>query len=232
MPVKIAVCDDSGADVRMIAALTREWADARNTAVRISSFSSAEAFLFQWEEEKDFDLLLLDIEMEKMDGVTLARRIRKENEAVQIVFITGYMEYIAEGYEVAALHYLLKPIDARKFFAVLDRAMEKIARGERFLMLSTAEETVKVPLREIRYLDVRRNYTTVHAKKDYTVKRTLSELSGSLDGCFFRAGRSLTVNLEYIRRVTRTEMYLSDGTVLPMPAGQYDAINRAIIAYS
>ena len=110
MPVRIAVCDDSGADARMIAAMTREWADARDTAVRISSFSSAEAFLFQWEEEKDFDLLLLDIEMEKMDGVTLARRIRKENEAVQIVFITGYMEYIAEGYEVAALHYLLKPV--------------------------------------------------------------------------------------------------------------------------
>ena len=231
MPVKIAVCDDSGADVRMIAALTREWADARNTAVRISSFSSAEAFLFQWEEEKDFDLLLLDIEMEKMDGVTLARCIRKENEAVQIVFITGFMEYISEGYDVAALHYLLKPLDARKFHAVLDRAMEKIARGERFLMISTAEETVKVPLREIRYLDVRKNYTTVHAKRDYTVKRTLRELSDGLDGRFIRAGRSMTVNLEYIRRVTRTEVYLSDGTVLPMPAGQYDAINRAIIAY-
>ena len=58
-------------------------------------------------KEKDFDILLLDIEMGDMDGVTMAKKIRKDNETVQIVFITGYSDYIADGYDVQALHYLI-----------------------------------------------------------------------------------------------------------------------------
>ena len=57
---------------------------------------TAEAFLFAYDEDKNFDLLLLDVEMGGMDGVTMARRVRAENSAVQIVFITGYTDYIAE----------------------------------------------------------------------------------------------------------------------------------------
>lgn len=53
--------------------------------------------------------------------------MRQENEAVQIVFITGYSDYIAEGYDVAALHYLVKPVSREKLFAVLDRAWESTA---------------------------------------------------------------------------------------------------------
>lgn len=63
--------------------------------------SSAESFLFCYDEESDFDILLLDIEMDGMDGVSLAKKLRESNETVQIIFITGYSDYIAEGYEVA-----------------------------------------------------------------------------------------------------------------------------------
>lgn len=72
---------------------------------------SAEKFLFHYADDKAWDILLLDIEMGAMDGVTMAKRVRQDNEAVQIVFITGYSDYIAEGYEVAALHYLMKPVN-------------------------------------------------------------------------------------------------------------------------
>ena len=116
---KIAVCDDSAADMEYIQTLVREWAGER--CVQVKGFPSAEAFLFQYEEEKDFDILLLDIEMAEMDGVSLARRIRRDNTGVQIVFITGYSDYIADGYDVEALHYLLKPVKKEQFFQVLDR---------------------------------------------------------------------------------------------------------------
>ena len=105
---KIAICDDSQADTEYLTTLVKEWAKDR-TAI-IKTFPSAEAFLFNYAEEKDFDILLLDIEMGKMDGVTMAKVIRQDNESVQIVFITGYSEYIADGYDVAALHYLIKPV--------------------------------------------------------------------------------------------------------------------------
>ena len=227
--IRIAICDDQWKDSEYISALVREWAERQKVSVQMELFPSAEAFLFQYEERKDWDLLLLDIEMAQMDGVSLAKAIRQDNEAVQIVFITGYSEYIAEGYEVAALHYLMKPVKPEKLFAVLDRAAEKLRQNEGYLTVQTTEETIRAPFYAIRYLDVQKNYVTVHAQADYTVKRTLSEIEAELDRRFFRIGRSCIVNLDSVRRVTRTDVFLSDGTVLPLPRGAYEPLNRAII---
>ena len=186
--------------------------------------------MFNYAEEKDFDILLLDIEMGKMDGVTMAKAIRQDNESVQIVFITGYSEYIADGYDVAALHYLIKPVKKEQLWSVLDRASERLKKNEKELLLKTADETVVMPVREIRYLDVQQNYVTVHGKVDVTVKRTLGEFEKELDERFFRLGRSYIVNLTCVRRISKTEVILNDGSAIPLPRGQYDALNRAIIA--
>ena len=230
MPVRIAICDDSAADAAYVGALLDQWAAQRGLAVQAERFESAQAFLFHYEENKDYDVLLLDIEMPGMDGVSMARAIRRENEAVQIVFITGYSDYIAEGYDVAALHYLMKPVKTDKLFAVLDRAMEKCRRNERCLLLEMPGEMVRLPLYQIRYLEVRQNYVTIHAKADYTVKRPLAEFERELDEGFCRVGRAMIVNLRCVRRVTRTEVYLDDGAALPLPRGAYETLNRAIIA--
>ena len=195
-------------------------------------FPSAEAFLFRYAEDKDWDMLLLDIEMGTMDGVTMAKRVRQDNETVQIVFITGYSDYIAEGYEVAALHYLIKPVKLEKLRTVLDRALEKRKKDERCLNLEISGEMVRIPFYEIRFLDVYRNYVTVHAKKDYTVKHTLGDFEKELDERFCRVGRGMILNLKYIQRVTKTEVRLSDGTVLPLPRGAYEPLNRAIIVHT
>ena len=229
MTYKIAVCDDSDADRQYISALTRQWAARENHTVHLSMFPSAESFLFQYSQESDFDILLLDIEMGRMDGVTMAKELRRENETVQIVFITGYSDYIAEGYEVSALHYLMKPVSEEKLFSVLNRAAEKLRRNERVIHLEQGGEMVRVPVWQIRYADVQGNYVTVHAKEDYTVKMTLGELAEALDERFFRAGRSAVVNLTCVSRVTRTDIYLDNGSVIPLPRGAYEKINRAII---
>ena len=84
---------------------------------------------------------------------------------------------------------------------MLDRAAAKIRSDSRALMLECGGEIFRVPLYEIRYLDVEKNYTTVHAKRDYTVKKTLGALSDELDERFFRIGRAAIVNLSYVRRV-------------------------------
>lgn len=230
MAYRVAICDDSAQDGEFVKALLTQWASQRQVQVHPEVFSSGERFLFRYAEDKGWDILLLDIEMGHMDGVSLAKQIRRDNQAVQIVFITGYSDYIAEGYEVAALHYLMKPVSREKLFSVLDRALEKLGQNQRCLNLETGGELFRIPLYEIRYLDVRLNYVTVHAGKEYTVKRTLGEFEKELDSRFFRVGRSLILNLKYIRRVTKTEVFLSDGTVLPLPRGAYEPLNRAIIA--
>lgn len=229
MNCKIAICDDSSADRQYLSTLADRWAADRGHVIRTAFFSSAEEFLFHYAEEKDYDILLLDIEMGAMDGVTMARTLRRDNETVQIIFVTGYSDYIAEGYDVAALHYLMKPVREDKLFSVLDRAAEKLSRNETVLNFEVGGEMVRVPIYQIKYADVSGNYVTIHAAGEVTVKMALGELEGQLDRRFYRAGRSVIVNLTMISRVTKTEILLSDGTVVPLPRGAYEGVNRAII---
>lgn len=229
MRYKIAICDDCDVDRQYILNMVTLWGERSGHIVHIDAFSSVENFLFHYAEESDYDILLLDIEMGEMDGVTMAKKLRKENDTVQIVFITGYSDYILEGYEVAALHYLMKPVKTEKLCAVLDRAAQKLAKNEKVLNFEVAGEMIRVPIYQIRYADVFGNYVTIHASSDVTVKMTLSELEKQLDERFYRAGRSCIVNLSQISRVTKAEIKLSDGTAIPLPRGAYDGINRAII---
>lgn len=229
MNCTVAICDDAAADRDYLQALVKRWAADRGHRVELTLYPSAESFLFQYAEDKDVQILLLDIEMGPMDGVSLARTLRKENDAVQIVFITGYSDYIADGYEVEALHYLMKPVKEEKLFAVLDRAVEKLHSNQRTLLLELPGEVVRLPVYQIRSAEVQGNYVTIHAKTDCTVKMTLSELEAQLDDNFFRLGRSALVNLGCVARVSKTAVTLNDGTVLPLPRGAYERINRAII---
>ncbi|HBA63222.1 MAG TPA: DNA-binding response regulator [Lachnospiraceae bacterium] len=231
MAFHIAICDDEAASAEYIRKLTAKWAGEKGYAVEMELFPSAEAFLFQYEEEKKYDILLLDVEMGDMNGVELARKIRRGNREVQIVFITGYMEYISDGYEVEALHYLMKPVRPEKLGEVLTRAVEKLKKNEQALLLEGKDEMIRVPFYEIRYLEVQKNYVTVHAEEDYTVKRTLRELETELDDSFCRTGRSYLVNLQFVRRITRTEVILKDDTALPVSRGMYEPLNRAMIRY-
>ncbi len=232
MAYRVAICDDSIRDAEYVKKILCEWANLRGIEVSSRIFPSAENFLFYYAEDKLWDILLLDIEMDGMDGVTMAKEVRRENETVQIVFITGYSDYIAEGYEVAALHYLMKPVSTEKLMTVLDRALEKRKQNERCLNLEIGGEMVRIPFYEIRYLEVQLNYVTIHAKKNYTVKQTLGKFEKELDQRFARVGRSLILNLKFIQMVTRTEVFLSSGEKLPLPRGAYEALNRAIIKHT
>lgn len=230
MEYKIAICDDSQADRQYILDMVRRWALQKGHRVSADAYTCAENFLFHYAEKADYDILLLDIEMGAMDGVTLAKKLRQDNETLQIVFITGYSDYISEGYDVSALHYLMKPVKEEKLFSVLNRAAEKIARNEKVLTFDVGSEMVRIPIYQIRYAQVQGNYVTIYAGTETTVKMTLGDLALMLDERFYRVGRSYIVNLTQISRVTKSEIRLSGGTAIPLPRGAYDGVNRAIIS--
>lgn len=229
MNYKIAICDDSDVDRQYLSAFVSRWAVSVGHSVQIAMFASAEDFLFQYAEKSDYDILLLDIEMGSMDGVTMAKTLRKDNDTIQIIFITGYSDYISEGYEVAALHYLMKPVKQEKLFSVLDRAVEKLAKNEKVLNFEMSGEMVRIPIYQIRYAEVFGNYVTIHADDELKIKMSLGELERGLDDRFYRVGRSVIVNLTQISRVTKVEIKLNDGTAISLPRGAYDGVNRAII---
>ena len=228
MDYRVFLCDDSAEDAEYLLGFVENWASKRAYALELRQFPSAEALLFALEDEMP-DILLLDIEMHGMDGVQLARRVRERSEDAQIVFVTGYSDYIAEGYDVSALHYLMKPVNPEKLASVLDRAVARLLDRSRLLTLHTAEGVVRVPFREIVYIEARRNYVTVHAKAEYTEKKTLAAVEQELDDRFFRAGRSFILNLSHVRQVLKNEVLFSDGTKIPLSRGAYEPLNRAII---
>ncbi len=230
MRCKIAICDDFEQDAKYIASAVNKWAEKERILLDVEVFPSADSFLFHYADHKDFDIMLLDIEMPSMSGIELAKKIRLENDAVQIIFITGFIDYIAEGYDVAALHYLMKPLSEDKLSEVLNRAVLKIRKNEKSLFLSISGEMLRIPIYQIKYLEVQQNYVTVHAKKDYTVKKTLGEFESELDERFYRIGRSFIVNLSCIDKITKNSVHLSDGSVIPLPRGQYESLNKAFIA--
>jgi len=229
MKLSIAICDDERIEIASLASLVEKWAKAHDVDVLLSEFDSSERFFFAYDDNKTVDILLLDIQMKGMDGIELARKIRKEDKNVQIIFITGYMDYIKEGYDVEALHYLLKPVEPDKLFSVLNRAVEKLKIDEQILTLNLHGRTIRLPLRDIIYIEAQRNYVMIHATETFTKKTTLSEFEKDLDEYFFRTGRSFIVNLRHIKKVTKTEIVLSSDESVPLPRGLYDAVNQAMI---
>lgn len=226
-----AIVDDCPNDAAFVTGLIENWNQEKKLLLEIRQFSSAEAFLFAFEEDGAFDVLFLDIEMDGMSGLELAKRLREKGATLPLVFITGYMEYIAQGYDVAALHYLLKPVTGEKLGEVLNRCLERIKARERELLLELADGTVRLPLSEIQYIEVLKNYVTVHAGEDYRVKRTLSQLEKGLDESFFKVHRSYIVSLRFIKRITKTEVILKNGLSIPLSRKLYEDLNRAMIKY-
>ncbi|MGN0690989.1 MAG: LytR/AlgR family response regulator transcription factor [Oscillospiraceae bacterium] len=123
MPLTIAICDDNENQISELRRLLDDWSADKPFALAIDEYISAESFLFNY-PDNPCGLLLLDIEMNGINGMELAKKRRSEGDMLPIVFITGYSEYMSDGYEVEALHYLLKPVDKTKLFAVLDRYMK------------------------------------------------------------------------------------------------------------
>ena len=228
--MRIAVIDDQPADRETITALVSRWAKDRDTAVTVVPFPSAEAFLFAYSDDRDFDILLLDVEMSGEDGISLAKRLRQEGCAAEIVFVTSHFELAGEGYEVDALHYLVKPISQEKLSAVLTKAADRLKAAPPSVVISSEGETVRLAEYELLYVETFLHYLVLHTEeRDYRIKETLGEFAGRLSEDFFRIHRSVLVNLRRIVKITRTDVTLDSGDILPVARGKYDAVNRAFI---
>ena len=232
MKLKIAVCDDDASQRSYLLETVSAWAKKNRHPAELREYVDAKSFFFDYGEEKDFDILLLDVEMPGMSGIELAREVRRENSAVQIVFITGYYEYFGDGFDVSALHYLIKPVDAGRLGPVLDRAADNLAYRERSVLLSTADGSIKVPLADILYVESENVYIIVHTtRENYRTRMALRKFEEQLDETFFKVHRSFVVGLRHVKKITRTDVTMTNGDVVPLSRGMYDAVHAALIRY-
>ena len=230
MAYRVAIVDDSNIDAEYVQSILSAWAQNRQTGTQVQRFVSAENFLFHYADDKAWDILLLDIEMGDMDGVSLAKRIRQENELVQIVFITGFPDFMAEGYEVSALHYLMKPVAKEKLFAVLDKAAANLGKNEKQLAISFDRQTVLVPLSKITYIEAQKQYVIVYTdKQEYRMKASLADTEKELDEYFFKCQRSFIVNLRHVLRIGSDSVVLKNDAEVPISRGMAQKIGKEII---
>lgn len=232
MDLKISICDDEIYQTHYIKNIVTEWINKNKIHAIIKTFSNAEEFIITW-QDSTFDILLLDIEMGKMNGIELAKEIRKNNEHTQIIFITGFADYVIDGYDVSALHYLMKPVNKDKLHEILDKALNRIEKKfDTNIKITINRTDILIPRKDIIYIESSLNYIVINTSQtQYKVKMSLSEIETKLGTGFFKCTRSFIVNLRYVNVITKKELTLTTGITIPLSRGLYNDINDAIIKY-
>ncbi|MCC8099406.1 MAG: LytTR family DNA-binding domain-containing protein [Clostridiales bacterium] len=149
----------------------------------------------------DYDILLLDIEMPGLDGMTAAERIRRVDREVVIIFITNMSQYAIQGYAVEALDYVLKPVSYYSFTQCIQRAMDRMRkRTKQFHSVSTGKgETRKLELSHIYFVEVQGHTLIYHTTEgEITSSGVMNEVEQALQGRFFRCNKGYLVNLEHV----------------------------------
>lgn len=231
--MKIAICDDEQVQIEVLSKYVKDWCRDKDEPCILKTFLSAEEFLFEYEDSKDYHILLLDIQMKEMNGMELAKKLRSGKEEVQIIFITGVKDYVFDGYAVDAVSYLLKPIKASELMKCLNRAFEKCKKEEKTLLIEDNGEISKVKIFDIYYVDSNGHDTYIHLR-DIELRNRIGikkmEEKLVLFG-FFRIHRSYLVNIARIERITKQEVAIDNGFKLPIARGKWEELNRVYLDF-
>ena len=217
--LKIAVCDDEPVFVEQISGRIKKYMPD----VAIQGFFSSEELLSQGEV---FDIYFLDIQMEKMNGVETAKKLRELDEESVIVFITGAKEYVFEAFDVAALHYLIKPVDNGKLQEVLEKAKKEIEKKQglksRQIFIKTRNKNITLNVADILYFENEMRKIAIHTKREiirfYGIMSALEEKAGN---SFYRCHRGYLVNMTYIAEYDNENIYLTNGDKVYLAREKY-----------
>ncbi len=154
-----------------------------------------------------YDIILMDIAMSYMDGMSAAEAIRQVDDEVVIIFITNMPQFVMAGYSVGALDYVLKPVSYFAFSQRIQRALARMKkRAEKYISIPFRGGMRKLAVSRIAYVEVRDHDLTYHTDGEtLPAKGTLSEAQALLNSdCFFRCNKCYLVNLEYVDGVDNT----------------------------
>ena len=145
--------------------------------------------------------------------------------------------YVFAGYEVGAYRYLMKPVEAKKLWEILDYARaQKAAEEENYILVKKDSQSVRVNLRDVLYIEAQKHYVNLYLENEepMTVKVVFAELLQEMQeksDTFLATHRSYAVNIDKVVRIGRTECTLSDGSSIPVSRSFYKAVNEAFIGY-
>ncbi|MBQ7076891.1 MAG: response regulator transcription factor [Lachnospiraceae bacterium] len=211
------------------------WGEANNVQINIDLYKSANEYLFN-AGKYSYDLIFLDIRMDDINGMELAKKIREEDKDVLLVFVTSERGFVFEGYEVDAYRYILKPISDEKLSDVLNYAVKNAVRDEGSIILKVDNEMTRIKRSDIIFIEVKGHYVDIHTNEGViTTKMSFEEALASLNEnneLFIKSHRSYAVNLDKILKIGRTELTLTNRDVIPVSKSMYEAVNKAFINYN
>ncbi|MNZ18733.1 Transcriptional regulatory protein YpdB [compost metagenome] len=229
MNLRIAVCEDE----KIIRESIAEKIYIRYPKSQIVQFEKGEQFL---REAEEIDIVFLDILLEDMNGLEVAKRIREKNQDITIIFITAYEKYVYDAFDVRAFQFLVKPMDSVKFYKVLQSAVENIQikdrKEEPFTIIKKGHSTYKIYHHQLYYAEVlgrRIKLHTVEGIHEFNGK--LTELEDSLGPGFYRIHRSYLVNLSYISSYDAAEVTLDHGQQLVIAQKKYPNFVQAYLQF-
>ena len=229
--IRIAICDDNDKQIALLRRMLGEWSGDKPFALVIDEYISAESFLFSY-PDKPCNLLLLDIEMKNMSGIDLAKKLRAKGDMIPIIFITGYSDYMGDGYEVEALHYLLKPVNQDKLFEVLDRYIRRHNPGND-IVLKCEDKTLHISPEMIEYCEAVGKKSHVHLSDGTPLicETGIGGLKNILNDEFIFCHRSYIVNLRFVRSIGKNEINLDSGGIIPLSRRLYKEVNDKFIGF-
>lgn len=228
--MRLAVCDDEKIQRDYIISILNEWGKINNIGLQICEFADTEKFWFA-HSEAPFDGVLLDIEMPGQNGMDFARSLREKGDKLPIIFITGFAEFMSQGFEVDAIHYLLKPVDKTKLFECLNKL--RSAEKTKTLVFESAQGLLRIPENDIIYGEAFGHNTSLHCINGvYELNFGISKLEKRVnEKIFIRCHRSYLVNLNYVWKTDRENVNLDNGENLPLSRRMYDEFNRALLRF-
>lgn len=213
--IRVAVCDDLASERDRICGLIREYTNKNRMQVKIDEFESGESFLSS--DTSVYSLVILDIFMDGINGMETAKILFEKNRRVQIVFCSTSSEFAAESYDVAALHYLVKPINEERFMGVLDRFF-RLYRSMKTITVKVQRVDETFYLADILWVESSDHKCIIHTKSgNVETRMPFSQLRAELlPFDFVQPIRYAIVSLKEIAKVPTDTVTLSNGVVIPV----------------
>lgn len=236
--MKIAICDDEIYFAGKLREILMQYLEERHIDFEIELFSSGREFVELGVEMLQYQIIFLDINMKQMDGIKTAKNVRAYTEESFVVFVTAYIDYSLEGYQVGASRYILKNnLNFREqIYECMDAITKKMKCFLTRKIFRFQEGEKKIRIENILYIESKLHKLEFnileHGLATYTMYGTLNELENELEEYpFLRIHQSFLVNLKYIKCVTGYKVVLSNGQELTVPRARYKTVKDTFIAY-
>ena len=198
--INIGICDDEASMRRLLRAPLEQKLQLLGADYRIFEYDCGETLLTRPETEW-LDILVLDIEMKQLSGMETARNLRKRDSHTLLIFVTAYPDFVFQGYEVHAFHYILKPYENQKIMKVLEQAIKELGQNrEHYFTLEQKSGTTKIPAKKIPALssDRRKIIISLEDGNKLEFYGKLDAVETDLPDYFIRCHNRHLVNLNYV----------------------------------